>query len=225
MVEFDIVTIFPDSVKTFLKEGVFRIAQEKELVKYRVFNLRNWTHDKHRSVDDRPYGGGPGMIMKIEPIDRAIQDLRKTGSKVIATTPRGIKLDQQVLKSFVKEEISHYIILAGHYEGFDERIYESLVDYEISIGDYVVSGGELPALIFADGITRLVEGVLGNEESASNESFEEGLIEYPQYTRPEDYDGLRVPQVLLGGNHKEIAKWRKNQALKYTKLKRPDLLK
>jgi tRNA (guanine37-N1)-methyltransferase len=224
MIELDILTIFPDSIKTFLKEGIFRIAQEKGLAKIRVFDLRNWTDDKHRTVDDRPYGGGPGMIMKIEPIDRAIKDLRKLGSKVVVMTPRGEKLTQKVLKSFIEQEHSHYIILAGHYEGIDERVYDTLVDYEISIGDYVLSGGELPSLVFVDGMIRLVEGVLGNEESKEKESFEDDLLEYPQYTRPESYDGSKVPDVLLGGNHKEIEKWRKKQSKKLTKSRRPDLV-
>ncbi len=224
MIEFDIITIFPNSIKGFLKEGVFRIAQEKGLAKIRVFDLRNWTDDKHRTVDDRPYGGGPGMIMKIEPIDRAIKDLRKRGSKVIVMTPRGEKLTQKGLKSFVKKDYSHYIILAGHYEGIDERVYDTLVDYEVSIGDYVLSGGELPSLVFVDGIIRLVEGVLGNKESKEDESFESNLLEYPQYTRPEIYEDLKVPDVLLGGNHEEIEKWRKKESKKLTKSRRPDLV-
>ncbi len=225
MIEFDIITIFPESIKGFLKEGIFRLSQEKELVKIRVFNLRDWTHDKHRNIDDKPYGGGPGMIMKIEPIDRAIKDLRKKESKVIVMTPRGIQLEQKFLKKFVKKTTKHYIILAGHYAGIDERVYETLVDYEISIGDYILSGGELPTLVFLDSYIRLVEGVLGNKESTTNESFERDLLEYPQYTRPEEYDGLKVPDVLLKGNHKDIEDWRKNESVKCTKEKRPDLIK
>jgi tRNA (guanine37-N1)-methyltransferase len=225
MIQFDIVTIFPNSIKGFLIEGIFRIAQEKDLAKIRTFDLRNWTHDKHRSVDDTPYGGGAGMILKIEPIDRAIKDLRKSNSKVVAMTPRGEKLEQKNLKKFVAEGDSHYILIAGHYEGTDERVYESLVDYEISIGDYILSGGELPALIFADCLLRLIPGVLGNENSAHDESFTNRILEYPQYTRPEDYEGMKVPEILLSGNHGEIKKWREQQAKKLTKLKRPDLLK
>ena len=225
MIQFDIITIFPKSVSNFLKEGIFRIAQEKNEAKVRVFDLRNWTHDKHRKVDDTPYGGGAGMIMKIEPIDRAIKDLRKTGSKVIAMTPRGETLNQKKLKKHLDEKSDHYILIAGHYEGIDERVYESLVDYEISIGDFVLSGGELPALVFIDAYLRLIPGVLGNEDSSKDESFEDHTLEYPQYTRPEDYDGMKVPEVLLSGNHGEIKKWREKEAKKITKLKRPDLLK
>jgi tRNA (guanine37-N1)-methyltransferase len=224
MIQFDIVTIFPNSIKGFLTEGIFRIAQEKELARIRTFDLRNWTNDKHRSVDDTPYGGGAGMIMKIEPIDRAIKDLRKSNSKVVVMTPRGETLKQANLQKYIEED-THYIVIAGHYEGIDERVYESFVDYEISVGDYVLSGGELPALIFADCLLRLIPGVLGNEDSAHDESFTNGILEYPQYTRPEEYDGMKVPDVLLSGNHQKIEEWRKEQAKKITKLKRPDLLK
>ncbi len=225
MVQFDIITIFPNSVNSFLQEGIFRIAKEKGLVKARVFDLRRWSNDKHKSVDDRPYGGGPGMIMKIEPIDKAIKDLRKKDTKVIITTPRGEKLDQKKIKKFVnKSEVGHYIIIAGHYEGVDERVYESLVDYEISIGDYILSGGELPALVFVDAYTRLIPGVLGNEESDKEESFENGMLEYPHYTRPEVYDDMEVPDILLSGNHEEIKKWREKKAKEITEEKRPDLI-
>ncbi len=225
MIQFDILTIFPNSIKGFLKEGIFRISQEKNLAKIRVFDLRNWTHDKHRKIDDTPYGGGAGMIMKMEPIDRAIKDLRKVGTKVIATTPRGEVLNQKSLKRYVKNEGEHFIILAGHYEGIDERVYENLVDYEISIGDFVLSGGELPSLVFVDAYLRLVPGVLGNKESNQDESFENNTLEYPQYTRPEVYEDLKVPEVLLSGNHAEIKKWREKEAKRITKLKRPDLVK
>ncbi len=225
MVQFDIITIFPKSISSFLKEGIFRIAQEKGLAKVRVFDLRNWTHDKHRKVDDTPYGGGAGMVMKIEPIDRAIKDLRKLGSKVIAMTPRGETLNQRKLNGYLKEEENHYIILSGHYEGIDERVYESLVDYEISIGDFVLSGGELPALVFVDAYLRLIPGVLGNKQSSQDESFEGDKLEYPQYTKPEIYDEMKVPDVLLSGNHEKIKKWREKEAQRITKLKRPDLLK
>ncbi len=225
MIQFDIITIFPNSIKGFLKEGIYRIAQERNLAKIRVFDLRNWTHDKYRKIDDTPYGGGAGMIMKIEPIDRAIKDLRKVGTKVVATTPRGEVFNQKSLKGYLKDETSHYIIIAGHYEGIDERVYENLVDYEISIGDFVLSGGELPSLVFVDAYLRLVPGVLGNDESNKDESFENDILEYPQYTRPEKYEGLEVPEVLLSGDHKRIKQWREEEAKKITKLKRPDLVK
>lgn len=223
MIQFDIITIFPEQVKSFVKEGLFRIAQEKELVRIRVFDLRTWTNDKHRSVDDHPYGGGAGMVMKIEPIDKAVRDLRKTGTKVIVMTPRGKQVTQQDFKELAQDR--HYILLAGHYEGIDQRVYDSLVDYEFSIGDFVLSGGELPSLVLVDGITRLIPGVLGNSASSEDESFQNDLLEYPQYTRPEVYDGMSVPNVLLTGNHEEIKKWRHDEALKITKIRRPDLVK
>ncbi len=224
MIQFDILTIFPNSINSFLKEGIFRIAQDRDTAKIRAFDLRNWTHDKHRKVDDTPYGGGAGMVMKIEPIDMAIKDLRKKNSKVIAMTPRGEKLTQKTIKKHVKNEIDHYIIIAGHYEGIDERVYESLVDYEISIGDFVLSGGELPSLVFMDAFLRLVPGTLGNEESSKDESFENNTLEHPQYTRPEEYDGMKVPEVLLSGNHKKVKEWREKQAKKITKQRRPDIV-
>ncbi len=225
MIQFDIVTIFPDGIKGFFKEGICRIAQEKDLAKIRVFNLRDWTNDKHRKVDDTPYGGGAGMIMKIEPIDRAIKALRKTDSKVVAMTPRGQLLNQKNLRNYVEDDTQHYIIIAGHYEGIDERVYESLVDYEISIGDFILSGGELPSLVFLDSYLRLIPGVLGNAESNQDESFEKDSLEYPQYTRPEEYDGLKVPKVLLSGNHEKIKQWRQDESKRLTQLKRPDLVK
>lgn len=224
MLQFDILTIFPNSVNNFLKEGIFRIAQERDVAKIRAFDLRNWTHDKHRKVDDTPYGGGAGMVMKIEPIDMAIKDLRKKGSKVVAMTPRGEKLTQKTLKNHVDEGVEHYIIIAGHYEGIDERVYESLVDYEISIGDFVLSGGELPSLVFVDAFLRLVPGALGNADSSKDESFENDTLEYPQYTRPEEYDGMKVPEVLLSGNHEKVEDWRKEQSKKITQSRRPDLV-
>ncbi len=208
MTKFDIITIFPNIVEEYINTGIVRIAREKGLVEINVHNLRKWTNDKHKTVDDTPYGGGPGMIMKIEPIYKAIQELKKENSIVAITTPKGEKLAQKKLAKFSKEENLHIIILCGRYEGFDQRIHDNLVDYEFSIGDYVLSGGEIPALTLIDGITRLIPGVLGNEVSLENESFNDNFLEYPQYTKPEEFNGWKVPDVLLSGNHKEIEKFR-----------------
>lgn len=208
--KFDIVTIFPNIVNEYINNGIVSIAREKKLVEINVHNLRDWTEDKHRTVDDTPYGGGPGMIMKIEPIYRAIQDLKQENTIIAITTPKGKKLVQQELKNFSKKNNLHMIILCGRYEGFDQRIYDNLVDYEFSIGDYVLSGGELPALVLIDGITRLVPGVLGNELSLNEETFENNTLEYPQYTKPEEFNKWKVPEVLLSGNHQEIRKYREN---------------
>jgi len=199
----DFITLFPNQIETFLKEGVFRIAQQKGLVEYKVHNLRDWGLTKRRNVDDRPFSGGPGMVLMIEPIDNAIKELKKKGTKVIITSAKGKLLKQKMLEHFAKES-NHYIIIAGHYEGIDQIVIDFLADYEISIGEYVLSGGELPSLIIADGITRLVNGVLGNDQSAIEESYTIGDLESPQYTRPADYKGMKVPEVLLSGDPKKI---------------------
>jgi len=207
---FDIVTIFPNIVEEYINTGILRIAQEKDLVEINVHDLRQWADDKHKTVDDTPYGGGPGMVMKVEPVFKAIQELRKENTKVLITTPKGEKLTQGKLEEFSKEE-GHYIILCGRYEGFDQRVHENLIDYEFSIGDYVLSGGELPALVLVDGITRLISGVLGNEGSLESESFNNEKLDFPQYTKPEEFNGWKVPDVLKSGNHKEIEKWRESK--------------
>lgn len=225
MMNFDIITIFPEQVKSFVKEGIFRIAKEKDLASVEVHDLRKWATDKHKTVDDTPYGGGAGMVMKIEPLKAAVEELRKENSIVVATTPRGKVLKQQTLEEIAKNDKSHYIILCGHYEGMDERVHETLVDLDVSIGDYVLSGGELPALVFVDGVIRLIKGVLGNEESPEDDSFSKGLLEYPQYTRPADFEGLKVPEVLLSGDHEKIKKWRQERSESLTREKRPDLVK
>lgn len=217
----DIITIFPDQISSFISEGVFRIAKEKGIVDIQVHNLRDWTDDVHKTVDDTPFGGGAGMVLKPEPIFKAVESLKKGNTKVIITTPRGEKLTQKLVKKLSSSE-SHYIILCGHYEGFDQRIHDELVDYEISIGDYVLSGGELPALVVVDSLIRLIPGVLGNDESLLEESFEDGL-EYPQYTRPADFKGLKVPDVLLSGHHENIKKWRKEKSVELTQKRRPDI--
>lgn len=223
MIKFDIVTIFPNQITSFISEGVFRIAKEKDLVEIKVHNLRNWTNDNHKTVDDTPFGGGAGMILKPEPIFKAVEELKTKNSIVVLTTPRGEKLTQPLLKK-LSVESAHYIIVCGHYEGFDERIHEELANLEISIGDFVLSGGEIPALVIVDGIIRLIPGVLGNESSLLEESFEDGL-EYPQYTRPADFNGLKVPEILLSGHHENIKKWRSQKSLDITKNRRPDIAK
>jgi tRNA (guanine37-N1)-methyltransferase len=210
--KFDIITIFPKIVEEYINTSILKNAQQKKLVEINVHDLRKWAKDKHSTVDDTPYGGGPGMIMKIEPIYNAIQELKQENTIVAITTPKGKKLVQKDLDNFSKKKDLHMIILCGRYEGFDQRIHDHLVDYEFSIGDYVLSGGELPALVLVDGITRLIPGVLGNEQSLKDETFKDNKLEYPQYTKPEEFKDWTVPKVLLSGNHKEIEKYRqKNQ--------------
>ena len=211
--KFDIITIFPNIIQEYINTGILRIAQEKTLVQINVHDLRKWTDDKHRTVDDTPYGGGPGMVMKIEPIYKAIQELKTENSIVCITTPKGEKLTQNKLQQLSKNENTHYIIICGRYEGVDQRVHDNLVDYEFSIGDYILSGGELPALVFVDGITRLIPGVLGNEESLDSESFNNcNDLDFPQYTKPENLNNWKVPEVLLSGNHKKIEEWRKKHS-------------
>ncbi len=210
MVSFDIVTIFPAPIRNFLKEGLFRIALDKGVVDIKVHDLRNWASDKHKTVDDRPFGGGAGMLLKIEPIYKAINDLRTKDSEVWVTDAGGEFLNQRVLHS--RKEIvmnkKHVILIAGHYEGIDYRVLEHLATWTFSIGPFILSGGELPILVLLDGIIRLLPGTLGNPKSLTEESFEKDFIEYPQYTRPEDFKGMKVPRILLSGNHKLIAEWR-----------------
>ena len=221
--KFDIVTIFPESIKEYINTSILKIAQEKGLVEINIHNLRDWAKDKHHTTDDTPFGGGPGMVMKVEPVFEAIKDLKKEGSIVAITTPRGETLEQSKLVEFSKDSNLHMIILCGRYEGFDQRIHDNLVDYEFSIGDYVLSGGELPALVLVDGITRLIPGVLGNEESLTEESFNDGNLDFSQYTKPAEFNGWKVPDILLSGDHKKISQWRKNKSEELTKEKRPDL--
>ncbi|MEA3356929.1 MAG: tRNA (guanosine(37)-N1)-methyltransferase TrmD [Patescibacteria group bacterium] len=202
----DIITIFPNQVNCFVSEGIFRIAQTKG-VSIRVHDLRKWTTDKHRTVDDKPYGGGAGMVMMIKPIDKAVSELRNPKTYVVLTSPRGKRLNQKFTETLIKKE--HIIIICGHYEGVDYRVVENIADKAVSIGDYVLSGGELPALVITDAVLRHVPGVLGNPKSLKEESFSGDMkLEYPQYTRPENYKGWKVPKVLLSGNHGKITKWR-----------------
>ncbi len=206
--KFDIITIFPNIIEEYINTGIVNNALKKQLVEINVHDLRKWATDKHKTVDDTPYGGGPGMIMKIEPIYNAIQELKQKNTVVAITTPKGKKLVQKELENFSEKKDLHMIILCGRYEGFDQRIHDHLVDYEFSTGDYVLSGGELPALVLVDGITRLIPGVLGNKQSLEDETFKDNKLEHPQYTKPEEFEGWIVPKVLLSGNHKEIEKYR-----------------
>lgn len=225
-----IITIFPEVFRPYLDSSILGIAQEKGKLRVCLHNLRDYTLDKHRKVDDRPFGGGPGMILAPEPLFRAIEAIKRTSptrngpvkAKVILLTPRGKTLNQKLVRRLSRQK--HLILVCGRYEGVDERLSESLVDEEISIGDYILSGGELPALVLTDSIARLLPGVLGHKDSNLRESFSDNLLEYPQYTRPADFRGMEVPRVLLSGDHKKIEEWRKHQAVKITKKKRPDLL-
>lgn len=222
MLEIQILTPIPSIAEGVLGESILGRAREAGLVKLEAVDLRRWTTDRHRTVDDAPYGGGPGMVMKIEPIAAALAEFRRPGTKVIFLTPQGRPLRQPVVREYAKAE--HLILLCGHYEGVDQRVADHLVDDEISIGDYILTNGVLGALVLTDAIVRLVPGVLGDDESAVTESFETGLLDHPHYTRPEEFNGWKVPPVLLSGNHGAIAAWRAEQAREATKRRRPDLL-
>ena len=198
-------------------------AQEKEIVDVHIHNLRDWTTDKHHVVDDAPFGGGQGMVMKPEPIFAAVEHLQSEKSKIVLMSPAGRRFNQRLAAELSKE--SHLIVICGHYEGVDHRVIEHLVDLEISIGDYVLTNGAIAAVVVVDAVVRLLAGVLGHEQSAADDSFATELLEGPQYTRPAEFRGWKVPEVLLSGNHAEIAKWRKEQAIKRTRENRPDLLR
>jgi tRNA (guanine37-N1)-methyltransferase len=229
----DIVTLFPDICRAPLSQSMMKLAQEKGIIDLRIHNLREWTTDKHQVVDDAPFGGGQGMVMKPEPIFAAVEDLKRQTansqseienrkSKILLMSPAGRRFDQQMAEQLSREP--HLIIVCGHYEGVDHRVIEHLVDLEISIGDYVLTNGAIAAAVAVDAIVRLLPGALGHEQSAADDSFSSGFLEAPQYTRPAEFRGWKVPEVLLSGNHAEIAKWRKEQALKRTRENRPDLL-
>lgn len=227
--QIDILTLFPGMFEDILGESMLKIAREKGLVSIRVHNLRDWTSDSHRTADDKPFGGGPGMVMKVEPVYGALKELRKEhkstraqDARVILLTPQGKRLEQRIVKRLAKEK--RLVLICGHYEGVDERI-RGFADEEISIGDYVLTCGELPALVLVDAVVRLIPGVLGHKDSTKSESFENNLLEYPQYTRPAEFQGMKVPDILLGGNHKKIEAWRGREAMKRTRDRRPDLLK
>ena len=217
-----ILTIFPEVCRAVMGESILKRAQEKRLVELEARDLRDWTADRHRSTDDAPYGGGPGMVMKIEPIDRALADLRGPDTRVIFLSPQGRRFSHEIAAELAGER--HLVLLCGHYEGVDQRVSDHLVDDEISIGDYVLTSGVLPALVVTDAVVRLIPGVLGDSQSAVQESFVAGQLDHPHYTRPENYRGWAVPDILLSGNHAAIEKWRREQAAKITRLKRPDLL-
>jgi len=218
----DIVTAFPDMFSSLLSESILKKAQENGFLEAKVHDLRDYTTDKHRQIDDTPYGGGPGMLLKVEPLYRAIEELKSSGSYIVLLTPQGKILKQEIAQELSKKD--HLIMVCGHYEGVDERI-RSFVDEEISLGDYILTGGELPAMVLLDAVTRKIDGVLGSSESLTEETFEKGLLEYPQFTKPAEFEGLKVPKVLLSGHHQKIEKWRKEKSLQRTKEKRPDLLK
>jgi len=220
-IKFDCLTLFPEMFDC-LKQSIIGRAIENENIELNLVNIRDFSKDKHKKVDDTPYGGGAGMVMKADVVYDAYKSLKKDGAKVIYMSPQGQTLNQKKVEELSKYE--HLIILCGHYEGIDQRVIDKIVDEEISIGDYVLTGGEIPAMVLIDSVSRYAEGVI-SKESIEEESFTNGLLEYPQYTRPEVFEGEKVPEVLLSGNHQNIAKWRKEEALKITKIKRPDLLK
>ena len=218
----DILTLFPEICRAPLNESMMKRAQESGALRLRIHNLREWTTDKHHIVDDSPYGGGQGMVMKPEPVFAAVESLLTDSSKVVLMTPQGRKLDQPMAREFSAEE--HLIIVCGHYEGIDHRVVDHLADAEISIGDYVLTNGAIAAVVFVDAVARLLPGVLGHEQSALDDSFSNGLLEAPQYTRPAEFLGWKVPEILLSGNHEEIVAWRKSEARRRTRENRPDLL-
>lgn len=220
----DIITLFPEMFKGPFDYSIIKRARDEGKVSLNLINLRDFSHDKHRQVDDYPYGGGKGMVIKPEPVFRGVESLieKREETRVLLLCPQGQLFNQEKAKELAREK--HLIMICGHYEGVDERVRENLVDEDISIGDYVLTGGEIPAMVVIDGVVRLIPGVLSSAESVEEESYYEGLLEYPQYTRPEEFRGLKVPQVLLSGDHARIKKWRRRQALVRTFEKRPHLL-
>lgn len=219
----DILTIFPEICRGPLSESIMGRAQAAGAVELVVHDLRDWTKDRHRRVDDEPYGGGPGMVMKPEPFFAAVEELKTEGSKVVLMTPQGRRFDQAIARGMSRE--THLILLCGHYEGVDHRVVEALVDEELSLGDYVLTNGAIAATVVVDAIVRLIPGVLGDEQSVEEESFSDShLVEGPHYTRPPEYRGMAVPEVLLSGHHAQIEKWRRVMALERTQRNRPDLL-
>jgi tRNA (guanine37-N1)-methyltransferase len=221
-VKIDVLTLFPAMFAGPLDESIIMRARKAGLLDLKIHQLRDWTHDRHKTVDDRPFGGGPGMLMKPEPLFAAVDSLKREATKVILLSPAGRKFDQSVARELAGE--NDLLLVTGHYEGFDERVVEALADDVLSIGDYVLTNGALPAMVVIDAVTRLLPGVLGDDESSRDESFSHGALEYPQYTRPAEFRGMKVPEVLLSGNHAEIEKWRREQARVRTQANRPDLL-
>ena len=218
--KFDVLTLFPEMFEP-LKQSIIKRATESEIININLVNIRDFSENKHNKVDDTPYGGGAGMLMKPDVVDRAYESVKSEKSKVIYLSPQGRTLNQKIVKELSKEE--HLILLCGHYEGIDQRVIDKIVDKEISIGDYVLTGGEIPAMVLIDSVCRYVDGVISNE-STDEESFSNGCLEYPQYTRPEVFDGARVPEVLISGHHENIRNWRRLKSLENTFRKRPDIL-
>jgi len=221
---FDVITIFPEMFPGIIQHSIMNRAREKGLISIRIHNLRDFTSDKHLKIDDSPYGGGPGMVFMAEPLYEAISRLTlKEEAKRIYLTPDGMPFAHNLAEELAREK--HLVLVCGHYEGIDQRIRETLIDEEISIGDYVLTGGELPALVLMDAVSRLIPGVLGSEESLRIESFSDRLLDHPQYTRPMSFKGMKVPEVLISGHHEKIRKWRRKQSLLRTSQRRPDLFK
>lgn len=221
----DFLTLFPEMFHGVLNESILKKAQEKEAVSFRVINFREYSEHKHHTVDDYPYGGGAGMVLKPQPIFDAVEEIKKQSAsnpKIILVCPQGERYTQRKAEQLAKED--HLLFICGHYEGYDERIREHLVTDEISIGDFVLTGGELASMVIADSVVRLLPGVLGNVDSPVLDSYSSGLLEHPHYTRPADFRGMRVPEVLLSGNHKRIEEWRELESLRRTYTRRPDLL-
>jgi tRNA (guanine37-N1)-methyltransferase len=225
-VKIDVLTLFPAMFAGPLDESIVKRAREAKLLDLKIHNLRDWTHDRHKTVDDRPFGGGPGMLLKVEPLFEAIEALQRETTRVILLSPSGRKFDQSIARELAQSD--DLLLVCGSYEGFDERVREALADDELSIGDYVLTNGALPAMVLIDAVARLLPGVLGDDESSHDESFSHPAhagLEYPQYTRPAEFRGMKVPEVLLSGNHAGIEKWRREQAKLRTEKQRPDLLK
>ena len=223
----DVVTIFPDMFREVFDFGILRRAREAGVVEVQVHDLRGWTHDRHRTTDDAPYGGGPGMVMKVEPLVEACEAITATGEggspRLVLLSPRGAPLNQAKVQELSEEE--HLVLLAGRYEGVDERFVEITGAEEISIGDYVLSGGEIPAMVVIDAVVRLLPGAISDPRSAEEDSFSRGVLDYPHYTRPADFRGSRVPEVLLSGDHGAVREWRRSRALSDTRSRRPELLR
>jgi len=221
----DVLTLFPAMFAGPLDESIIKRARAVGLLDLQIHNLRDWAHDRHQTVDDRPFGGGPGMLLKPEPLFAAIEELQRKDTHVVLLSPAGRKFNQAIARALAGRK--HLLLVTGHYEGFDERVREKLADDELSIGDYVLTNGALPAMVVIDAVARLLPGVLGDDESSQDESFSPGrsALEYPQYTRPAEFRGMKVPDVLVSGHHAEIEKWRREQAERRTKERRPDLFK
>lgn len=221
MITIRILTIFPEVCRAVFEASILKRACDKGLARLEAADLRDWTNDRHRTVDDAPYGGGPGMVMKIEPVARALADLRREGTRVVLMSPQGRVFNDRVARELAG--CPDLLFLCGHYEGIDQRVADHLVDEELSIGDYVLTSGVLPALVVTDAVVRLIPGVLGDSQSAAEDSFANGLLDHPHYTRPAEFNGWKVPEILLGGNHAAIRGWRREAAREATRRRRPDL--